>query len=52
VNNANKFLVVIFVEMVVEKEEKLLQHEKMLDSHSFENIVGKKIKLHTYLFSF
>jgi len=32
VNGANKFLVVVFVGMAVEKEERLLQKEKRLDS--------------------
>jgi len=50
VNDANKFLVAIFVDMAVEKEERLLQKEKRLDSYSFENIVDKNVKLHACLF--
>jgi len=50
VNDANKFLVVIFVDMVVEKEERLLQKKKRLDSYSFENIVDKNVKLYACLF--
>jgi len=51
VSDANKFSVVIFVDMVVEKEERLLQLVKSLDSNSFEIIVDRKVKLHAYLFS-
>jgi len=51
VNDANKFSVVIFVNGVIEKEERLLKYEKRLDSNSFENTVNKKVKLHAYLFS-
>jgi len=51
VNDANKFLVVIFVDMAVETEERLLQQVKSLDSNSFESIVDRKVKLHAYLFS-
>jgi len=51
VNDANKFSVVIFVDMAVEKEERLLQQVKSLDSNSFEIIVDRKVKLHAYLFS-
>jgi len=43
VNDANKFLVVIFVDLVAEKEERLLQQEKRLDSNTFGNIVGTKL---------
>ena len=50
-NDANKFSVVIFVDMAAEKEERLLQQVKSLDSNSFENIVDKKINLHACLFS-
>ena len=50
VNDANKFSVVIFVDMAAEKEERLLQQENRLDSNSFESIVDKKFKLHAYLF--
>jgi len=50
VNYPNKFSVVIFVDMVAKKEERLLQKEKRLDSNLFENIVDKKFKLHAYLF--
>ena len=49
-NDANKFSVVIFVDLAAEKEERLLQQVKSLDSNSFENIVDKKFKLHVYLF--
>jgi len=42
VNDAKKFSVVIFVDMTAEKEERLLQQVKCLDSNSFENIVDKK----------
>jgi len=51
VNDANKFLVVIFVDMATKKEERLLQQVKSLDSNSFEIIVDRKVKLHAYLFS-
>ena len=50
VNDANKFSVVIFVDMAAEKEERLLQQVKNLDSNSFEIIVDRKVKLHAYLF--
>jgi len=49
-NDANKFSVVIFVDLAAEKEERLLQKEKRLDSYSFENIVDKKVNLHACLF--
>ena len=50
VNDANKFLVVIFVDMATKKEERLLKQEKRLDSNSLDNIVDKKIKkfMHIY----
>jgi len=51
VSDANKFSVVIFVDMAVEKEERLLQQVKSLDSNSFEIIIDRKVKLHAYLFS-
>jgi len=50
VNDANKFSVVIFVDLTAEKEERLLQQENRLDSNSLESIVDKKFKLHAYLF--
>jgi len=50
-NDANKFSVVIFVDMAAEKEERLLQQVKSLDSNSFEIVVDRKVKLHAYLFS-
>jgi len=50
VNDSNKFSVVIFVDLAAEKEERLLQKEKRLDSYSFENIVDKKVNLHACLF--
>ena len=50
VNDAKKFSVVIFVDMSAEKEERLLQQVKSLDSNSFETIVDKKFKLHACLF--
>jgi len=50
VNDANKFLVVIFVDMAVETEERLLQQVKSLDSNSFESIVDRKVNLHACLF--
>ena len=50
-NDANKFSVVTFVDMAAEKEERLLQQVKSLDSNSFEIIVDRKVKLHAYLFS-
>jgi len=50
VNNENKFSVVIFVDMAAEKEERLLQQEKRLDSNYFEIIVDKKLNLHACLF--
>jgi len=50
VNDANKFSVAIFVDLTAEKEERLLQKEKRLDSYSFENIVDKKVNLHACLF--
>ena len=52
VNDANKFSVVIFVDMAAEKEERLLQQEKRLDSNSFEIIVNKKVNLHVCMFVF
>jgi len=51
VNDANKFSVVIFVDMAAEKEGRLLQQVKSLDSNSFEIIVDRKVKLNAYLFS-
>ena len=50
VNDANKFLVVIFVDMAAEKEERLLQQVKSLDSNYFEIIVDRKVNMHEYLF--
>jgi len=50
VNDANKFSVVIFVDMAVETEERLLQQVKSLDSNSFKNIVDRKVNLHACLF--
>jgi len=50
VNDANKFSVVIFVDLTAEKEERLLQKEKRLDLYSFGNIVDKNVKLYTCLF--
>jgi len=50
VKDTNKFSVVIFVDMAAEKEERLLQQVKSLDSYSFENIVDKKVNLHACLF--
>jgi len=50
VNDANKFSVVIFVDMAAEREERLLQQENRLDSNSFESIVDKKFNLHACLF--
>jgi len=50
VNDANKFSVVIFVDMAAEKEERLLQQVKSLDSNSFEIIVDRKVNLHACLF--
>ena len=50
-NDANMFLVVIFVDMATEKEERLLQQVKSLYSNSFEIIVDRKVKLHAYFFS-
>ena len=50
VNDANKFSVVIFIDLAAEKKERLLQKEKRLDSYSFENIVDKKVNLHACLF--
>jgi len=49
VNDANTFSVVIFVDMAAEKEERLLQQVKSLDSNSF---VDKKVNLHASLFFF
>jgi len=46
VNDANTFSVVIFVDLAAEKEERLLQKEKRLDSYFFETIVDRKVKLH------
>ena len=50
-NDENRFLVVIFVDLATEQEERLLQKEKRLDSNSFKSIVDRKVKLHAYLFS-
>ena len=50
VNDANKFSVVIFVDMAAEKEERLLQQVKSLDSNSFEIIVDRKVNLYACLF--
>jgi len=50
VNDENRFSLVIFVDMAAEKEDRLLQKEKRLDSNSFENIVDRKLKMHAYLF--
>jgi len=50
VNDANKFSVVIFVDMAAEKEERLLRQVKSLDSNSFEIIVDRKVNLHACLF--
>jgi len=50
VNDANKFPVVIFVDMATDKEERMLQQVKSLDSNSFEIIVDRKVKLYAYLF--
>jgi len=52
VNDANKFSVVIFVDLAAEKEERLLLKEKRLDSYSIENIVDKKVNLHAFFFLF
>jgi len=52
VNDQNRFLVVIFVDLATEQEERLLQKEKRLDLYSFENIVHQKLKMHAYLFLF
>jgi len=41
-NDVNKFSVDIFVDMATEKEERLVQKEKRLDSYSFGSIVDKK----------
>ena len=49
VNDANKFSVVIFVDLAAEKEERLLQKEKRLELYSFENIVDKKVNLYACL---
>ena len=49
-NDANNFSVMIFVDLTTEKEERLLQQVKRLDSYYFENIVDTKVKLHAYLF--
>jgi len=43
VNDVNKFSVVIFVDMAAQKEERLLQQVKSLDSNSFEIIVDRKV---------
>jgi len=51
VNDANKFSVVIFVDIAAEKEERLLQQVKSIDSNSFEIIVDRKVNLHACLFS-
>ena len=51
-NDENRFLVVIFVDLVAEQEERLLQKEKIfVDLVIFESIVDRKVKLHAYLFS-
>jgi len=50
VNDANKFSVVIFVDIAVEKEERLLQQVKSLYSNSFEIIVDRKVNLHACFF--
>ena len=50
-NDENKFLVVIFVDLATKQEERLLQKEKRLDLNSFKSIVDRKVKLHAYLFS-
>jgi len=44
VTNENKLSVVIFVDLAVKQKERLLQEKKRLDSNSFDNIVGKKVK--------
>jgi len=49
VNDANKFSVVLFVDMAAEKEERLIQQVKSLDSNSFEIIVDRKVNLHACL---
>jgi len=49
VNDANKFSVVIFVDMAAEREERLLQQVKSLDLNSFEIIVDRKVNLHACL---
>ena len=51
VNDANKFSMVVFVDMAAEKEERLLQQVKSLDSNSFEITVDRKVNLHACLFS-
>ena len=51
VNDANKFSVVLFVDMAAEKEDRLLQQVKSLYSNSFVIIVDRRVKLHAYLFS-
>ena len=43
---------VIFVDMAVEREERLLQQVKSLDSNSFEIIVDRKVNLHACLILF
>jgi len=50
VNDENIFSVVIFVGLAAEKEDKLLQQVKSLDSNSFENTVDQKLKMHAFLF--
>jgi len=45
VNDANKFSVVLFVDMAAEKEDRLLQQVNSLDSNSFVIIVDRKVKL-------
>jgi len=50
VNIENKISVMIFVDMVAEKEGRLLQQEKRSNSSSSENIVDRKLKMHAYLF--
>jgi len=50
VNDENRFAAAVYVDLAEEKEERLLQKEKMLDSNSFENIVDRKLKMCAYLF--
>ena len=49
-NDENIFLIVIFVDLAMEKEERLWQQVNRLDSNYFENIVDKKLKKQAYLF--